>query len=158
MSSVVLPESATPKKKGGARAGAGRKATATTIAARNRANQYARDGGALPVDVMILTMRKLWMEATTVQAKKRGKRKAKPMTDWDLPMMKEAHDIATDLAPYIHPKLASVEQSGPNGGPLDVMVTQVRKGLQGLSDAEFQALDGLMTKLGFGIATGGGQS
>jgi hypothetical protein len=33
--------------------------------------------------------------------------------DW-----KGAAAIAKDAAPYMHPRLASVEQTGPNGGPM----------------------------------------
>lgn len=40
-------------------------------------------------------------------------------------------DAANKAAPYVHPKLAAVEHSGPNGGPIEVA---------NLSDAELAAI------------------
>lgn len=37
-----------------------------------------------------------------------------------LTLMERAAAIAKDAAPYVHPKLCSVEQSGPEGGPLEL--------------------------------------
>jgi hypothetical protein len=35
-----------------------------------------------------------------------------------------AQDCARDAAPYMHPKLNSVSHTGPDGGPLQVLVKQ----------------------------------
>jgi len=38
---------------------------------------------------------------------------------WDM-----AAAIAKDAAPYIHPKLSSIEHSGPDGGPIHTITDQ----------------------------------
>lgn len=34
-----------------------------------------------------------------------------------------AHECAKDAAPYVHPKLAAVEVSGKDGGPINVVLS-----------------------------------
>ncbi len=53
--------------------------------------------GVLPLEVMILNMRRFF------KAEK-----------WA-----EAQAVARDAAPYMHPRLASTEHSGPEGGPIE---------------------------------------
>jgi hypothetical protein len=36
-------------------------------------------------------------------------------------------DMAKAAAPYVHPKLASVEHSGPGGGPIEHNVTRIER-------------------------------
>lgn len=35
-----------------------------------------------------------------------------------------AQDAARDAAPYVHPKLASVQHTGEDGGPLKIVITR----------------------------------
>lgn len=82
---------------GGRRDGAGRKA-----GSRNKRTQQAMDeaarGGILPLDVMLQAMRERFEAGD----------------------FKEAAAIAKDAAPYVHPRLASVQHAGDDGGPMQV--------------------------------------
>lgn len=135
-------------KLGGARQGAGRPRLPSTVAIRRRAEQYSKDGGVLPIDVMMGTMRALWADATTKEPDKRGKRKALKPHEYVRHTLKEAHEAAKDAAPYIHPKLATIETTGANGGPMEVLVKRAQTSLQALSESEFDTLMALMQKLG----------
>ena len=135
-------------RRGGAREGAGRPRRQTTLVSRRRADQYARDGKVLPVDVMMGTMRALWDEATLHPADAKGRRKARKPHELVHSTMKEANEIAKDVAPYMHPKLSSTEVGGPNGGPMELLVKRAMTSLQGLEDGEFEQLMATMKKLG----------
>lgn len=39
-----------------------------------------------------------------------------------------AQDAAKDAAPYMHPRLANVEHSGPDGGPIEIATKAQRDG------------------------------
>jgi hypothetical protein len=78
--------------RGGSRAGAGRKKGSTTKRTREIAEK-AFSEGITPLEVMLQAMRR-HAEAD----------------NWD-----DAAEIAKNAAPYMHPKLAAVEHSGPNG-------------------------------------------
>lgn len=80
---------------GGKRAGAGRKKGSLTKKNRDIAEKALADG-ITPLEVMLKAMR---MKADD--------------GDWT-----GAAAIAKDAAPYMHAKLASVEQTGPGGGPM----------------------------------------
>lgn len=79
--------------RGGARTGAGRKAGSASTKTREIANQAA-EAGITPLEFMLSVMR----DATA----ERGERL----------------DMAKAAAPYIHPRLSSIEASGPGGTPL----------------------------------------
>jgi hypothetical protein len=81
---------------GGARTGAGRKKGGLTGRTREVAEKIAARGKT-PLEVMITIMR-------------RAERKKDDAM---------ALDAAKAAAPYMHPRLASVEHSGPNGGPIE---------------------------------------
>ena len=83
---------------GGKRTGAGRKKGSTTIKTREIAAKHEATGAMMPLDVMLRAM------SEHVAAER-----------WDA-----AHEKAKDAAPYCHPKLASTEHSGPNGGPIPI--------------------------------------
>ena len=84
---------------GGARLGAGRKPGSTNrISAEARANAAAT--GEMPVDYMLRIMRD-----ENVDARRRD-------------------DMAKSVAPYLHPKLSSVQQSGEDKGPLIVILDE----------------------------------
>jgi len=80
---------------GGARKGAGRKAGAATQRTREIADAAA-SSGITPLEYLLSVMR----DVNTEQ--------------------RERLAAAQSAAPYIHPKLSSVEHSGPNGGDIPV--------------------------------------
>lgn len=65
-----------------------------------------------PLEVMIDTMRRLVKRADDIQAG------AIQVKDESLKYMLEASEVASKAAPYIHPRLAAVEHTGANGGPI----------------------------------------
>lgn len=79
--------------RGGARTGAGRKVGAVTTRTREIAERAVADG-LTPLEYMLSVLRD-----ETEDADKR-------------------FEAAKHAAPYIHPKLSSIEASGPNGAPL----------------------------------------
>lgn len=86
--------------RGGRRAGAGRKPSLATRRTREAANlaQLADDS---PMQIMLKLMRAYWAEAFSVDEK------GKPVMDEA--KAREAGAWAVAVAPYVHPKLASVE-------------------------------------------------
>lgn len=58
--------------------------------------QYLQDGKKLPIDVLIGAMRQAWEEGE----------------------IELAAAYAKDAAPYFHPKLANIEMTGKDGGPV----------------------------------------
>lgn len=85
--------------RGGKRPGAGRKAGQQTEATKRRLaySAEAASAGVMPLEVMLSAMRQAY----------------------DAGDMKEAATFAKDAAPYLHPRLAAVENSGPGGGPIN---------------------------------------
>ena len=81
--------------RGGARPGAGRKVGAATAKTREIANGAASEG-ITPLEYMLARMR-----------------------DPNVPDAAR-DDMAKAAAPFIHPKLSSIEASGPNGGPIEI--------------------------------------
>lgn len=60
--------------------------------------------------------------------------------EWD-----EAASIAKDAAPYMHAKLASIQHTGRNGGPIQTVdVTR----LKGMSDQELELLERALVQIG----------
>ena len=91
--------------RGGRRPGAGR-----PLGSKNqRSAEIARaaaESGITPIEVMLGTMRELWAVGT---------REAK----------REAAEIAKDAAPYIHPRLASIDQTIKEDRPFAVVPGQL---------------------------------
>src|SRR5512143_3677152 len=91
--------------RGGKRPGAGR-----PIGSKNQRTQEiaraAAEAGITPIEVMLGAMRELWAEGTP-QAKR------------------EAAEIAKDAAPYIHPRLASIDQTIKEDRPFAVIPDQL---------------------------------
>jgi hypothetical protein len=83
--------------RGGKRPGAGRRSGAITVKTRAIAEIAIAEGMA-PLEVMLLAMRGY----AAAQA-------------WD-----RAAATAKDAAPYIHPKLSSIEHAGKDGGPMQI--------------------------------------
>lgn len=84
--------------RGGARTGAGRKPGQKTAKNREVAEALKADGGLTPLEYMLQVMRD---------------QKADP---------KRRDEMAKGAAPYMHPRLAQVEHSGKDGGPITVQL------------------------------------
>lgn len=86
------------KKHGGPRSGAGRKpgTVSKQTKDRRRAIHKASSEGIMPLDVMLGTMRSLWAQAHYG-----------PVPNEELKL--QAHAVAKDAAPYLHPKLSNIE-------------------------------------------------
>ncbi len=87
--------------RGGARKGAGRPKGAATKRSRKIADRESLNG-VTPLEVMLKAMRDHYEKE-----------------EWDA-----AASIAKDAAPYMHPKLSSVEHSGPEGAAIPIRITQ----------------------------------
>ena len=95
--------------RGGKRPGAGRKAGTVSEATQRRkaTAEKALADGVSPLDVMLITMRALWDQAVDGSGKVVNIGKAM-----------QANVVAKDAAPFLHPKLSSVEATGRDGAPL----------------------------------------
>jgi hypothetical protein len=91
--------------RGGRRRGAGR-----PIGSKNRRSaeiaRAAAEDGITPIEVMLGAMRDLWAEGTPESKR-------------------EAAEIAKDAAPYIHPRLASIDQTIKEDRPFAVIPAQL---------------------------------
>jgi hypothetical protein len=83
--------------RGGARTGAGRKPGALTTKTREIAEKATAEG-ITPLDYMLSVLRDETAETA------------------------QRFEAAKAAAPYIHPRLAAVEHSGPEGGPIQTSV------------------------------------
>lgn len=92
--------------KGGARPGSGRKRGGKNQKTREIADRATAEG-ITPLEVMVGAMRELWAEAEKVKGPER------------LSLMRQASEEANRAAPYMHPRLASIEHSGKDGGPIE---------------------------------------
>lgn len=93
------------KKHGGARKGSGRKAGSATKKTREIADKAAAEG-ITPLEYMLQIMR--------------DESIASPDARVMLDHRAMRFEAAKAAAPYIHPRLAAVEHSGPDGGPVDM--------------------------------------
>lgn len=91
---------------GGSREGAGRKKGSTTQKTQEIAEKAFEDG-VTPLEVMLEAMREHYA-----------------LKDYD-----KAAAFAKDAAPYVHPRLAAVEHSGKDGGPINVVIGDKDVGL-----------------------------
>jgi hypothetical protein len=107
--------------RGGKRANAGRKAGSATKKTREIADK-AMEEGISPLEVMLFAMRALMTEAEQVVE---AQRKAGEPIVWPHGLLQDAADVAKDAAPYIHPRLAAIEHTGAEGGP--VQFTKVER-------------------------------
>lgn len=118
--------------RGGARPGAGRKKGAATTRTREIADRAVSDGSLTPLEVMLENMRFAHQEAGGILARIL-------LTVDDPGQIPEkfdelktllqyrgmAQEAAKDAAPYIHPRLAAVEHTGRDGGPIELMLEQI---------------------------------
>lgn len=117
--------------RGGKREGAGRKQSALTVRTRATAERALADGKS-PLEVMLDNMVHFQQVALDAEAAiesmspdEIGGSSADEQFKLLLAKVKSAaglrqmaHDCARDAAPYVHPKLASVVHTGPDGGPV----------------------------------------
>jgi hypothetical protein len=108
--------------RGGKRIGAGRPKGAATKRSRAIADKAASEG-LTPLEVMLTAMREHAKE-----------------NRWD-----DAASIAKDAAPYMHPRLASMQHTGRGGGPIQTM--DVTK-LKGMTDEELDLLERALVQIG----------
>lgn len=92
--------------RGGRRQGAGRKAGSATKKTRAIADR-AMEEGISPLEFMLQIMR---TEASDSIEDDRVRQS----------IMEMRFEAAKAAAPYVHPRLAAIEHSGPNGGPIAV--------------------------------------
>ena len=88
---MTIRDESGPMGRGGARPGAGRPPGSTNQRSAEIARQ-ASEAGITPIEVMLSAMRQLWEEGTSTS-------------------IREAARIAKDAAPYVHPRLASIDQT-----------------------------------------------
>lgn len=128
---------------GGKRTGAGRRQGSLAKRTREIAEQAVTEGKT-PLEVMLANMRHFQKlaesaEAVISQLSADTLLKLEPAEQFKylLAEVKKAaglremaHSCARDAAPYMHPRLAAVEHTGPEGGPVitAVEVTFVRPG------------------------------
>jgi hypothetical protein len=93
----MLPLGEKRSGRGGRRPGAGRKPGSVNKKTREIAERAVSEG-ITPLEVQLQTMRALWAEANNGNT-------------LDLEKATEACAIAKDAAPYIHPRLSSIEAS-----------------------------------------------
>lgn len=126
---------------GGKRVGAGRKTGALTTRTKDIAEKAAATG-MTPLEVMLDNMRHFQKVATDAEAVLEGltveEFTGRVTADTPEAQFKEllaqvkktagfrqmAQDAARDAAPYVHPKLASVQHTGEDGGPLKIVITR----------------------------------
>lgn len=97
--------------RGGSRPGAGRKAGTVSEQTKRRLETAERAAaeGVTPLEVMLTTMRSLWKLATDESGN---------VIDTDNALA--ANTVAKDAAPFIHPKLATVNATVDHSGVLDI--------------------------------------
>ncbi len=104
--------------RGGARPGSGRKKGSATVKTREIADKAAEQG-ITPLEFMLQVMRQ------------------EPLADLDpsdaLKTTVMRFEAAKAAAPYIHPRLAAVEHTGANGGPIDHSLEVAFVGASGAS-------------------------
>jgi hypothetical protein len=88
---------------GGKREGAGRKRGGITKKTTEIAQRYIESGNLTPLEVMLTAMQKCIEK-----------------DDW-----MSAHTCAKDAAPFVHPRLATVEHGGQGGGPIRYEVSWI---------------------------------
>ena len=106
--------------RGGSRAGAGRKAGIPNKASVERQKKVAATGQT-PLEYMLKVMR---------DGKASDQRR---------------DDMAKAAAPYVHPKLASMQHTGANGGPIQTI--DVSK-LKGMTTEELDLLERALVQIG----------
>jgi hypothetical protein len=113
--------------RGGKRVGAGRKTGSATKKTREIADRASAEG-ITPLEVMLDNMRFAHLEAHNVLGKLLEDCGDSLPDAFDsykelLRFRGMAQEAAKDAAPYLHPRLASIEHSGKDGGAIDHSLT-----------------------------------
>jgi len=116
--------------RGGSRKGAGRKVGAANRRTRQIADEAMKHGMS-PLEVMLDNMRFAHAGATNCLEKLIEKHDANPIEMFDaykemLKLRAMAQEAAKDAAPYMHPRLAAIEHTGADGGPIQ-LVTKAQR-------------------------------
>lgn len=108
--------------RGGKRSGAGRKARTPNKASQKRQQEIA-ESGPTPLDAIIKKMR-FHLSIFDMETAKGDEADGKALSA----ALDKAVEAARDAAPYVHPRLASIQHAGEGGGPMKhaVEVTFVR--------------------------------
>lgn len=129
--------------RGGKREGSGRKTGAVTKRTREIADKALADGIS-PLEVMLDNMRhfqKVALDAEAILAgltaeEFSGERDLKPEEQFKLLLAEVkkaagfrqmAQECARDAGAYMHPKLAAIEHTGANGGPIEVRASKEQR-------------------------------
>ena len=110
--------------RGGKRPGAGRKNGTPNKATQKRQSEIA-ESGSTPLDALIKKMR-FHLSIFDGEVAKGDEADGKALSI----AMDKAAEAARDAAPYVHPRLASIQHAGEGGGPiqLEAKVRFVRAG------------------------------
>lgn len=130
---------------GGKRSGAGRRTGALTKRTRETAERALAEGKS-PLDVMLDNMRHFQQVALDAEAilagltaeefagKARANLKPEDQFKMLLAEVKKAagfrqmaQECARDAGAYMHPKLAAIEHTGANGGPIEVRASKEQR-------------------------------
>ena len=113
-------ESININQRGGRRPQAGRKkGSPNKITAAMRAKFL--DSGMMPLDALMMVMNELLVAAEWVDERTDLALSAKMLARLEL--LERAADVAAKAAPYLHPKLQSIQHTGKNGEPIERHVT-----------------------------------
>jgi hypothetical protein len=108
------------KPRGGKRWKAGRKKGSPnkiTVAMRAK----VLENGTMPLEALLQIMNELIEAANLMHGETYHTVNAKVIDRLEL--LERAADIATKAAPYLHPKLQSVQHTGSDGDPIDKHIT-----------------------------------
>ena len=125
---------------GGKRPGVGRPKGSLTVRTRKIAERAAAQG-KMPLEVMLETMRHFQAVAADAEAEiadltareldggaltqDQQFKKLLAQVKGAVRLRQLAHECARDAAAYMHPKLASVAHTGPDGGPIQALFKTV---------------------------------
>lgn len=109
-------------KTGGRQKGSKNKATVAKETFTMKIVKDAKADGIMPLDVMLDNMRFAFAQASELIANMVGDEKPSPDDFKQLVRLRAmAQSFASDAAPYLHPKLSSVEHKGDPDNPLETV-------------------------------------
>ena len=116
--------------RGGAREGAGRKPGQLTLRTKKIAEEAA-EKGLTPLEVMLDNMRFAHSGAENALQILIREHERAPLEKFDtyrqmLNLRALAQEAAKEAAPYMHPRLASIEHKGPDDGPIQFGPVEIR--------------------------------
>lgn len=116
----------------------GRPPSGKTKKSKEAVERLSSDGGALPVEIMVKSMRKLYaqyQECEDYAELNNSIKEKEEVLKQGLGYLQEACEIAKNVAPYFHPKLQSMTVVGDEDGPPVLFeltgVDELRKAIRG---------------------------